>query len=160
MPQTTPNQGLDNYNVDSVDRYEEEYPEELSDRLQWLESHLEIPHDRFLVLMGLRNGEGLDWATIAARDELRAERVEHVLSKFLSYFRYDPAELLRFIDRLPDRVRAGELTLDELIPSYRANASPAELDETLIGAILQDRGELLTAMAVFLSRIPNQLAGR
>ena len=160
MPQTTRDQGRDNYDVESVDRFEEEYPEELPDRLQWLESHLEIPHDRFLVLIGLRNGEGLDWATIAGRDELRAVRVEHVLNKFLSYFQYDPAELLRFIDRLPDRVRSGELTLDELIPSYRANASPAELDEILIGHILQDRGELLTAMAVFLSRIPNQLAGR
>ncbi len=160
MPQTTPNQGRDNYDVESVDRFEEEYPEELPDRLQWLESELKIPHDRFLLLMGLKNGEGLDWPTIAARDKLRAERVEHVLDHFLSYFRYDSAEALRFIDRLPDRVRAGELTLAELIPSYRANASPTELDETLIRAILYDQSELLTSMGVFLSRIPNQLAGR
>ena len=160
MPQTTRDQGLDNYDVESVDRFDEEYPEELPDRLQWLETRLEIPHDRFLVLMGLTNGEGLEWATIAEQNEPRAVRVEHVLSHFLSFFRDDPAEALRFIERFPDRVRSGELTLDELIPSYRTGASPAELDDLLVDAILQDGSQLLPAMTIFLSGIRNQPVGR
>lgn len=143
--------------ADSIDQFDAEYPEELPDRLQWLECRLRTSRRRLLRLLGLSGedaaaAEAGDWQEIAARLEPQAHLVEHRLTHFLSYFRYDTEEALRFAGQFAERVRSGELDPEQLIPSYKADAPWAEREETLVAAILDEGPGLLPAVASFLSQ--------
>ena len=115
----------------SVDRFDLEYPEELPDgssgwRAVWptdrrhLVRLLGLPRDKVAAL------EGQSWRDITTRFEPQAERLEHVLTHYLSYWKYDSEEAARFTEGFPGRVRTGEFDLDTLIPLYTADASPVE----------------------------------
>jgi hypothetical protein len=146
--------------VDHFERFDLEYPEELPDRLQWLERELSIRHERLVRLLDLPAGEGnlvegRGWATLIGRFERRAEQVEHLLTHYLSYFDYETEAALRFTQRFPDRVHSGEISLESPIPGFRAGAAQKENEEALVRAIFQDGGALLPAMAYFLSLTSN-----
>ena len=155
MPPPIPPQELAE-RVDHFERFDLEYPEELPDRLQWFERKLCIRHDRLLRLLDLsavesRLVEGQSWAAVAGRFERQAERVEHLLAHYLSYFDYDVEAAVRFAQRFPDRVHSGEISLESPIPGFRVGAAQKENEEALVRAIFQERRALLTAMAYFVS---------
>jgi hypothetical protein len=138
----------------AADRFDAEYPEELPDRLDWLENRLGVIHSRLLRLIGI-SGENLrnvkaGWQEIATLDPHSAERVEHLLTHYLSYFDYDTNEAARFSRRLPERVKSGEVHMEEYIPDYRDDSSQVECEEALIKAILEEGPGLLPALALFL----------
>ncbi len=141
----------------SVDRFDLEYPEELPERLQWLESRLRTDRRHLVRLLGLPRDkaaalEGQSWRDITTRFEPQAERLEHVLTHYLSYWKYDSEEAARFTEGFPGRVRTGEFDLETLIPLYTADASPVEREWALVAAILADGGRLLYALPAFLTR--------
>jgi hypothetical protein len=149
-----------------VDRFEAEYPEELPDRLGWLESRMQINRSRLLQLFGLAKNDvmsdkELDWHEITARVAPQlAERVEHLLTHYLSYFDYDAGEASQFSLRFSDRLKSGEINLEEYIPDYREQDSLAKREDALITAILDEGPGLLPAVAtlLFSSSLPSKTA--
>src|SRR4051794_13754814 len=85
----------------SAERFDAEYPEELGERLAWLERRLRLSRSRILRLMGLSEADGRSearsWKEIADAHETQAERAEHLLTHYLSYFDYDPERASDFV---------------------------------------------------------------
>jgi hypothetical protein len=150
----------------AADRFDLEYPEDLSDRFDWLERQLGIDRGRLFQLLCLPKDEALSssncrWIDIISRVEPpTAERVEHLLTHFLSYFGYDTDEAARFSREFPSRVQTGEVDLREYIPDYQDEASIAKREQALINAILEEGPALLPSMATFLFSTSLQFAHR
>ena len=57
----------------SAERFDAEYPEELEDRLAWLERRLRVSPGRLLRLMGVSDADGRPWKEVAHAHEAQAE---------------------------------------------------------------------------------------
>jgi hypothetical protein len=138
----------------SAERFDAEYPEELEDRLAWLESRLRVSRGRILRLMGLTNADGQSWKEIAQAHETQAERVEHLLTHFLSYFDYDAERAADFVRDFGRRVEQGDIRMADYIPGLAAAATPEAEDEALLCSLRDEGPSLLPALARFLADRP------
>jgi hypothetical protein len=142
----------------SAERFDAEYPEDLEDRLAWLERHLRVSRSRILRLMGLsdaeRASEGRSWKEIAQAHEAQAERAEHLLTHYLSYFDYDPERASDFVRDFAQQVERGAVRLSDQVPGLAAAATPEEEDESLLCSLRDEGPSLLPALARLLADRP------
>jgi hypothetical protein len=141
----------------SAERFDAEYPEELEDRLAWLEHRLRVSRGRILRLMGLPDADGASgssWKEIADAHEAQAERVEHLLTHCLSYFDYDPERAGDFVRDFGRKVAEGLVQLSDYVPALTADATPEEEDEALLCSLRDEGPSLLPALARFLADRP------
>jgi hypothetical protein len=138
----------------SADRFDAEYPEKLEDRLAWLESHLRVSRDRILRLMGVSDVDGQSWKEVAHAHEAQAERVEHLLTHYLSYFDYDADRAADFVRDFGRRVEQGEIRISDYIPGLTTAATPEAEDEALLCSLRDEGPSLLPALARFLADRP------
>src|SRR5262245_31233041 len=120
----------------SAERFDAEYPEEVEDRLAWLEGRLCVSRSRILRLMGLADAElaaeGRSWKEIAQAHEAQAERAEHLLTHYLSYFDYDPQRAGDFVRDFGRKVEQGDIRISDYVPGLAAAATPEAEDEALL----------------------------
>src|SRR5436305_1349591 len=106
--------------LSSAERFDAEYPEELEGRLAWLERRLRVSRAGMLRLMGFADGggasEGRSWKEIAQGREAQAERAEHLLTHYLSYFDYDPERAGDFVRDFARQVEGGAVRLSDHLP--------------------------------------------
>jgi hypothetical protein len=144
--------------LSSAERFDAEYPEEIEDRLAWLERRLRVSRGRILRLMGLSdaNGaaKGLSWKEIAHEHEAQAERAEHLLTHYLSYFNYDPERAGDFVQDFGKKVEEGTVRLSDYVPGLVATATPAEEDEALLCSLRDEGPSLLPVIARLLADRP------
>ena len=144
--------------VSSAERFDAEYPEELGDRLAWLERRLRVSRGRILRLMGLADAEaasdGRSWKEIAHAPEAQAERAEHLLTHYLSYFDYDPERAGDFVRDFGQKIEAGAVRLADHVPGLSTAATPAEEDEVLFCSLGDEGPSLLPALARLLADRP------
>jgi hypothetical protein len=149
--------------LSSAEQFDREYPEELDERLAWLEQRLRVSRGRMLRLMGLPAGdgtsEGRSWKEIAHTHEAQAERAEHLLTHYLSYFDYDPERAADFVRDFGRKVEQGTIRLSDHIPGLAADATPEEEDEALLCSLRDEGANLLPAIARLLAARPAK-AGR
>jgi hypothetical protein len=142
----------------SAERFDAEYPEELDERLAWLERRLHVSRARILRLMGLQASEGKlegrPWKEIAHAHEAQAERAEHLLTHYLSYFDYDPEKAGDFVRDFGQRVERGGVRLADQVPGLAAAATPEEEDEALLCSLQDEGPSLLPAIARLLADRP------
>ena len=138
----------------SSERFDAEYPEELGDRLAWLERRLRVSRGRILRLMGLPDADRQSWKEIAHAHEQQAERAEHLLAHYLSYFDYDPERAGGFVRDFGQKVAQGVVRLSDHIPGLADNATPEEEDEALLCSLRDDGPSLLPALARLLGDRP------
>lgn len=143
--------------LSSLDRFDEEYPEELSDRLQWLEDQLHVSRGRILRLMGLSNAEAasvakLPWSKITQKYNLQADEAEHLLTDYLSYFGYETERAADFVRELSDKIKRKLYCLNDDIPTLSSTQTPAEQEEALLEAIRQEDDTILPGLAYFLAQ--------
>jgi hypothetical protein len=143
----------------SADGFDADYPEELGDRLAWLESRLRVARDRILRLMGISEAEVASeghnsWKEIAHTHEAQAERAEHLLTHYLSYFGYDPERAGDFVRDFAQKVEEGAVRLADHIPGLGSAGTPAEEDEALLCSLREEGPTLLPAIARLLADRP------
>jgi hypothetical protein len=138
----------------SAERFDAEYPEELDERLAWLERRLRVSRGRILRLMGLPDTDGHSWKEIAHAHEEQAERAEHLLAHYLSYFDYDPDRAGAFARDFGQKVAQGVVRLSDHVPGLADNATPAQEDEALLRSLRDDGPSLLPALARLLADRP------
>jgi hypothetical protein len=138
----------------SAERFDVEYPEELDERLAWLERRLHVSRGRILRLMGLSPSEGGSWKEIAHAHEARAERAEHLLTHYLSYFDYDPERASDFVRDFGHQVEQGSVRLSDHVPGLAAATTPEEEDAALRCALQDEGPSLLPAIARLLADRP------
>ena len=142
--------------LSSIDQFDKEYPSGLPARLQWLESRLQTGRGRMLRLMGLSNAEAASagkrsWSEIAREYEFQAERAEHLLTHYLSYFDYDIERARGFAKRFLTKFEAGNCRLTDYVPALASARTPAQREQALLAAIEQEGPSLLPALACFLA---------
>src|SRR5262249_37517947 len=98
--------------LSNADRFDKEYPATTPARLRWLEQRLQLDRGQMLRLMGwsdreITRGRALPWPVIVRQDKFEAERVEHVLTRYLSYFEYDVAKARSFPEEFASKVEKG-----------------------------------------------------
>jgi hypothetical protein len=139
----------------SAERFDAEYPEELDERLAWLESRLRVSRGRILRLMGFSDAaapsEGGAWKEIAQEHEARAERAEHLLTHYLSYFDYDADRAGDFVRGFSKKVDEGIVRLSDYVPGLPAAATPEEEEEALLCSLRNEGASLLPAIARLLA---------
>jgi hypothetical protein len=140
----------------NADRFDAEYPEVLADRLAWLESRLHVPRSRILRLMGLSSAEAssLDrraWPDIVQAHETQANRTEHLLTHYLSYFDHDPEKAADFARDFSRKIDQGTFRLSDYVPGLTSTATPAEEEEALLCFLREEGPGLLTAIARILA---------
>jgi hypothetical protein len=144
--------------LSSAERFDAEYPEELEERLAWLERRLRVSRGRILRLMGLSDAdgsaEGRSWKELAHEHEAQAERAEHLLTHYLSYFNYDPERAGDFVRDFGKKVEEGTVRLSDHVPGLAAAATPAEEDEALLCSLRDEGPSLLPAIARLLADRP------
>ena len=101
-----------------AEQFDAEYPEELEDRLAWLERRLRLSRGRILRLMGVSDADGQSWKEIAHAHEAQAERAEHLLTHYLSYFDYDAERAGDFVRDFGRRVEQGTSESLTTFPSW------------------------------------------
>jgi hypothetical protein len=142
----------------SAERFDAEYPGDLEDRLAWLERRLGVSQGRILRLMGLAGADGApggrSWKQIACEHEPQAERAEHLLTHYLSYFDYDLQRAGDFIRDFAKKVEEGTIRLSDHVPALAATATPAEEDDALLCALADEGPNFLPAIARFLADRP------
>jgi hypothetical protein len=139
----------------SVDRFDESYPEELPDRLQWLEEHLKVDRRRMVRLMGLPLDEAESastrgWRELVADHELQADQAEHLLTHYLAYFDYDVEKAREFARTFAGQVAEGVHRLSDSIPGVASATSTLEQESMLLETARQEGAGLLPAMAHLL----------
>ena len=147
-----------------AERFDAEYPEELGDRLAWLESRLRIARGGILRLMGISDaGATLErhrsWKEIAHTHEAQAERAEHLLAHYLSYFGYDPERAGDFVGDFAQKVEEGVVRLSDHIPELACAGTPAEEDAVLLCSVREEGPTLLPALARLLADRPSPRTG-
>ncbi len=141
----------------SLDRFDEDYPEGLPERLQWLEEHFGIERGRMLRLMGLPPDEAAlastrDWRQLVSDYEPQADQVEHLLTHYLAYFDYDVDRAREFAKEFSGKVATGAYPLSHSIPALASAKTAVEEDAVLLEAARQEGGSLLPALARLLGR--------
>jgi hypothetical protein len=137
-----------------AERFDEEYPEGLDERLAWLERRLRVSRGRILRLMGLPASEGGSWQEIAHAHEAQAERAEHLLTHYLSYFNYDDEKAADFVRDFGRKVEQGDIRISDSVPGLAAAATPEAEDEALLCSLRQEGPNFLLALARFLAGRP------
>ena len=144
--------------LSSAERFDAEYPEELEERLAWLENRLHVSRGCLWRLMGLSDADGASrgrsWKEIVHEYEAQAERAEHLLTHYLSYFDYDPERASDFVRDFEQKVQEGVVRLSDHIPGLAAATTPEEEDEVLLCCLREEGPSLLPAMARFLADRP------
>jgi hypothetical protein len=140
---------------------EEEYPEEVGERLAWFARELGVSEDRILGLLGLTRadvlalpGGGVDWHSVAQDHEDEVWWAEAMLYDALALFRHDTGTLRR---HLPQAAR------DYLI--YRPGGSsvaastlpPEERDRTLLTLLASGGSASLQALIAYLAQPDNRV---
>lgn len=138
----------------SAERFDAEYPEELEDRLAWLERRLRVSRGRILRLMGVSDADGHSWKEIAHAHEAHAERAEHLLTHYLSYFDYDAERAGDFVRDFGRKVEQGDVRIADYVPGVAAAATPEGEDEALLGSLRDEGPSLLPALARLLADRP------
>src|SRR5438093_903059 len=100
----------------SLDLFDEVYPETLPERLRWLEEHFGISRTRMLRLMGFAPDAALsestcDWPELVRQYEPHADRLEHLLTHYLSYFDFDAERAREFARDFTRKVAVGNRDL-------------------------------------------------
>src|SRR4051812_28065541 len=108
----------------SAERFDVEYPEELEDRLAWLERGLRVSRDRILRLMEVPDADGQSWKEIAHAHEAQAERAEHLLTHYLAYFDYDAEKAGDFVRDFARKVEQGDVRISDCVPGLAETATP------------------------------------
>jgi hypothetical protein len=140
--------------LNSAERFDEEYPEELEDRLAWLERRLRVSRGRILRLMGVADADGQSWQEIAHAHEAQAERAEHLLTHYLSYFDYDAEKAGEFVRDFGRKVDQGDVRITDYVPGLAAAATPEAEDEALLCSLRDEGPSLLPALARLLADRP------
>src|SRR3954454_8302843 len=135
----------------SAERFDAEYPEELEDRLAWLERRPRVSRSRILRLMGVSDADGQSWKEIAHAYEAQAERAEHLLTHYLSYFDYDAERAGDFVRDFGRRVEQGDIRISDYVPGLAAAASPEAEDEALLCSLRDEGPSLLPVAGPLLS---------
>src|SRR5262245_5056610 len=139
----------------SADHFDQEYPEQLPARLEWLEGRFRVGRDRMLRLMGLSPGEvaaarARGWRELVKEYPLQAEQVEHLLTHYLAYFDHDVERARAFAREFSQKVAAGTHRLSDSIPALVSAKTPVDEEAVLIDAARQEGSNLLPALARFL----------
>jgi hypothetical protein len=135
----------------SAERFDAEYPEQLEDRLAWLERRLRVSRGRILRLMGVADADGQSWKEIAHAHEAQAEGAEHLLTHYLSYFDYDAERAGDFVRDFGRKVEQGDIRMSDYVPGVAAAATPEAEDEALLCSLHDEGPSLLPALARFLA---------
>jgi hypothetical protein len=138
----------------SAERFDAEYPEELGDRLAWLECRLRVSRGRILRLMGVADADGLSWKEVVQAHEAQAERAEHLLTHYLSYFDYDAERAGDFVRDFGRKVEQGDIRISDHFPRVAAGATPEAEDEALLCSLRDEGPSLLPALARLLADRP------
>ena len=138
----------------SAERFDAEYPEELEDRLAWLERRLRVSRGRILRLMAVPDADGHSWNEIAHAHEAQAERAEHLLTHYLSYFDYDAEWAGDFVRDFGRKVEKGDIRISDYVPGVAAVATPEAEDEALLCSLRDEGPSLLPALARLLADRP------
>jgi hypothetical protein len=142
-----------------ANEFEEEYPEELPQRYQWLVDHLGLSPRRVLRVMGLppdrvrqlAEGPKVDWvAAIGDVGEWSAWYTHDVIVHLLEDFHYDWKGLREYL-RHP-LVREPELPLlgGKMLPI--SQLSPAEREEALLTLIAHAGPNARDALVTYLTQ--------
>jgi hypothetical protein len=150
--------------LSSAERFERDYPATLPARLQWLENRLQIERRRILRLMGLPEDQASSlqerpWNEIAREHKLLAERAEHLLTHYLSYFDYDVKKARAFPQEFSEQVQRGRYQLNDYVPALVFAKTPAQREDALLAIILEEESRLLPVLASFLAS-PERNDGR
>jgi hypothetical protein len=137
-----------------AEQFDAEYPEELEDRLAWLERRLRVSRGRLLRLMGVSDADGQSWKEIAHAHEARAEWAEHLLTHYLSWFDYDTERAGDFVRDFGRKVEQGEIRISDYVPGLAAAATPEAEDEALLCSLRDEGPSLLPALARLLADRP------
>jgi len=140
----------------SIDEFDKAYPGTLSSRLGWLEEKLQLSRGRMLRLMGLSSQQAtsvskFSWSKIAKEYEDQADRVEHVLTHYLSYFEYDANKARDFSKEFSAKVTQGTHSLDDSIPAFAVAKTKGEKENALLAAIQEEGSSFVPALASFLA---------
>jgi hypothetical protein len=138
----------------NAERFDAEYPEELADRLAWLERRLRVSRGRILRLMGVSDADRQSWKEIAHAHEEQAERAEHLLTHYLSYFDYDAQRAGDFVRDFGRKVDQGNFRISDYIPGLAPTGSPEAEDEALLCSLRDEGPTFLPALARFLADRP------
>jgi hypothetical protein len=138
----------------SAERFDAEYPEELEERLAWLERRLRVSRGRILRLMGVSDADGQSWKEIAHAHEAQAERAEHLLTHYLSYFDYDAERAGDFVRDFERKLEQGVIRISDYVPGVAAAATPEAEDEALLCSLRDEGPGLLPALARLLADRP------
>lgn len=143
----------------SAERFDAEYPEDLPDRLAWLERTLRVSRGRILRLMGVSGADGQPWKEITHTHEAQAERVEHLLTHYLSYFDYDAEQAADFVRDFGRKVEQGDVRLADYVPGLAAAATPEAKEEALLCSLRDEGPGLLPVLACLLGDRPETADG-
>jgi hypothetical protein len=138
----------------SAERFDAEYPEDLGDRLAWLERRLRVSRGRILRVMGVADADGRSWKEIAHAHEAQAERAEHLLTHYLAYFDYDAERAGDFVRDFGRKVEQGDIRISDHVPGVAAAATPEAEDEALLCSLHDEGMSLLPALARLLADRP------
>jgi hypothetical protein len=92
--------------------------------------------------MGVSVADGQSWKAIAHAHEAQAERAEHLLTHYLSYFDYDAERAGEFVRDFGRKVEPEDIRIADHVPGMAAAATPEAVDEALLGS-LRDEGPSL-----------------
>jgi hypothetical protein len=142
--------------LSTAERFDLEYPEDLGDRLAWLENRLQVSRSRILRLMGFSGAEVTvavrrSWKEIAETHEAQADRAEHLLTHYLSHFDYDTQKAGDFAREFSEKVEVGAFRLSDHIPALASARTQAEQEEVLLCSLQEEGPSLVPAMARLLA---------
>jgi hypothetical protein len=142
-----------------VDEFERQYPESLSDRIQWWARVLDVDHTRLFRLLGLSGPEAARTPRTALprvveSHEEQAEYVDDMLGLLLASFDYDLSALRSAMHRPPDsasgEMHEGTRQPDEDTP-LPYTPSPRVRDGILLNMIAAGGSVALSALQAYLS---------
>jgi hypothetical protein len=140
----------------NAERFERDYPASLAARLKWLEEQLQVNRCQILRLMGLPHDQVASvskrsWREITREHEPLAERAEHLLTHYLSYFDYDVKRAKAFPQEFAEKVQQGQYKLADYVPALAFANTPVEREDALLTIILEEESRLLPVLATFLA---------
>ncbi|MGE3807454.1 MAG: hypothetical protein AB7K24_22550 [Gemmataceae bacterium] len=149
---------MGNSPLSSTDHFDEQYPETLPDRLEWLEKHVHANKRRILGLMQLSEAEqsrlhDRPWREITESHSSQADRAEHLLTHYLSFFDYDAGKAAAFAKEFVSN-EESEQQLMVYLPALTEARTAAEQDKLLIQAAHEEGPSLLPVLAKLLGSEP------